>query len=619
VGVCINDGVALGGIRRIIGKKKGCCCCWIFWFYFLAVNWPPLTKTYTPLPHHNMSILPLKNKRVLRSFTLYGHILCYHEESKPELITDPSKPRARLNLAKTETIAEMHSKHKQGLPTDHLLTINIYDPVIRNKRKWEMCCTSKEQQLMWYNAIRVHDGPPVVVQSASSMMGGVRLATAGENNGGAWSPTHESTLQLHNIDSSNNLFSPLPAKKILQRVPSMEQEDVLLTKAAVKAVEVWMEKENMKKNVISRNTIVLLFVTLNGALYFVRNGSDQTFQATLFFINAFVLYVVLERTGVNTTSSKEINGKGLQAKLAKKKEIMEEIRADIKADIKTPLLEAIAIQKPRVKMMLGSTMPRSNPDSFQIQPHSYRQTDAPLFNLRVGPNYKRNKQKAPSGPALYDLYSMDFLYDSTALKNVSDKFKIPSVPGITDVSTGHAHIPPMLVINTWLPGEEPSVFAKTTDGDTYSIPMVFVLSKDTLEELKDIDNASPGVKLLSEWCRRAETEPEFRGRFKCMGQIEDIESTSIPKFIHGYNGKPALVTKSGTFTRHENYIEFTINVNYWAFLARKGLHSLMPYFQDFVFNVGFTIEARHDEEMPEVLLGGCRIMNLDPEKAAVVE
>jgi hypothetical protein len=289
--------------------------------------------------------------------------------------------------------------------------------------------------------------------------------------------------------------------------------------------------------------------------------------------------------------------------------------------IKAPtILEAIEIEKPRVKMMPGSTMPRSNPDSFQLQRHSYRQTDASFFNLRVGPNYKRNKQKAPSGPALYDLYSMDFLHDRTALKNVSsDKFRIPTtIPGITDVSTGHAHIPPMLVINTWIPRKEPSVFAKNSDGDTYSIPMVFVLSKDTLEQLRDIHSASPGVKLLSEWCRRAETEPDFRGRFKCMGQIEDIETTSIPKFIHGYNGKPALVTKSGTFTRHNNYIEFTINANHWAFLARKGLHSLMPYFQDFIFNVGFTIEARHDEEMPEVLLGGCRIMNLDPEKAVLI-
>jgi len=568
-----------------------------------------------------------ENNWVKRAFTLYNNILCYHEETHPEQITDPSKPRARLNLAKIETIAEMHSKHKQGLPTDHLLTINIYDPVIRNKRKWEMCCFSKEEQVMWYNAIRAHDGPPKGQQLS---MGRLLSSTTLEE--------HEGSLSLqHPLLSSVN-------KKMIHRSPSMEQqqEDVLLTKAAEKAVEVWMEKENsMNKKEMSTSAMVLLFVTMNVALYVVRNGSEETFHTTLFFINAFVLYVVMERTGTKATSKQTNNGKGLKAKVTKKKKRVMEETDEI-------TVAAMEIEKlHHVKVMPGSTMPRSNPvenseldlklqqcgansaealrayaaaptESIQVQPHSYVQTDATLFNLRVGPNYKRNKQKAPSAPALYDLYSMDFLYDSTPLKNVTDKFKIPSIPGITDVSTGHAHIPPMLVINTWLPGEEPSVFAKNTDGgDTYSIPMVFVLSKDTLEQLKDIDTASPGVKLLSEWCRRAETEPDFRGRFKCMGQIEDIESTSIPKFIHGYNGKPALVTKSGTFTRHENYIEFTINVNYWAFLARKGLHALMPYFHDFIFNIGFTIEARHDEEMPEVLLGGCRVMNLDPEKAAV--
>ncbi len=79
--------------------------------------------------------------------------------------------------------------------------------------------------------------------------------------------------------------------------------------------------------------------------------------------------------------------------------------------------------------------------------------------------------------------------------------------------------------------------------------------------------------------------------------------TSVPKFIQGYNGKPALVTKSGTFTRHENYIEFSINVNMWAFLAKKGLWTLEPTFPDFIFNVGFTIEARKDEEMPGEFVG----------------
>lgn len=86
----------------------------------------------------------------------------------------------------------------------------------------------------------------------------------------------------------------------------------------------------------------------------------------------------------------------------------------------------------------------------------------------------------------------------------------------------------------------------------------------------------------------------------------------------------------------------------WAFLAKKGLHTLVPTFPDFIFNIGLTIEARKDEEMPgklslslsycilmtnffltccsyfvfimfstEVLLGGCRLMNLDPDRAVV--
>ena len=79
----------------------------------------------------------------------------------------------------------------------------------------------------------------------------------------------------------------------------------------------------------------------------------------------------------------------------------------------------------------------------------------------------------------------------------------------------------------------------------------------------------------------------------------------MPKFIQGYNGKPALVTKSGTFTRRDNYIEYTINVNMWAYLAKKGLFALIPTFPDFIFNVGFTIEARNDEEMPGEIPLGC--------------
>ena len=97
---------------------------------------------------------------VLRCFALKGPSLCYHEESDIDSIANRRKPRASLDLSRVETIAEMHSKQKPGLPSQDLLTINIYDPIVHAKRKWEMCCTSKEQQLLWYRAIKAYDGKP---------------------------------------------------------------------------------------------------------------------------------------------------------------------------------------------------------------------------------------------------------------------------------------------------------------------------------------------------------------------------------------------------------------------------------------------------------------------------
>jgi len=425
----------------------------------------------------------------------------------------------------------------------------------------------------------------------------------------------------------------------------------LIAKAAARAAEIILnDKQSKQRDAFSGYIAALSIAILNVAIYLARNGSDRTYRATTFFVNAFVLYVAFRYMTPRTDSPKRGPKARAMSRMKKKKGSEGGRGGQIQQQQQQTGSTMTKEKSFANKLPLGRTIPRAPPargselerqlqnldpnsaeairaraaapaSSVDVQPHSFSNSDASTFALRVGPNYKKAKRKAPSGPALYDLVSMDFIYADAALRNTADKFRIPTIPGITDASTGHVHIPPMLIVNTWLPGEEPTMFGGSKNGaadsETYSIPLVFVLSKDTLEQLRDLDNASPGVKLLSEWCRRAENEADFRGRFKCMGMIENIESTGVPKFIQGYNGKPALVTKSGVFQRRENYIEMTINVNMWAFLAKKGLHTLIPTFPDFIFNIGFTIEARKDEEMPEVLLGGCRLVNLDPEKAVV--
>ncbi|KAL7542720.1 hypothetical protein ACHAWF_007233 [Thalassiosira exigua] len=601
----------------------------------------------------------------MRCFTLYGPILCYHDVPDLDSVADPSRPRARLNLAKAETIAEMHSKRKPGLPSEHLLTINIYDPIVHSKRKWEMCCTSREQQKVWYDAINAWNGKGEgsAVEITAQKVGDAFLTVGaavgigagpdhdGEDGGGGGggstrlSPSHKEGR--HSMSDLGKYHAEAKARPQQQRAAHVDDE--LVAKAAARAVELLREKlsEGRPKFPVA----VLSVVVLNAAIHFVRNGSEETYKATMLFANAFALYVFLKERSSEAGSRLRRGPKARAAKEGRSVAAPKPAGADERArSPRTAPADAEGVSSRRSfarTLPAGSTIPRASPardsaledalrahgpesaaavraraaastDDVEAKPHTYANTDAGTFNLRVGPNYKKNKRKAPSGPALYDLVSLDFLYADAPLKNATDKFRVPDIPGITDVSTGHAHIPPVLIVNTWLPGEEPAMFAKGGgEGETYSIPMVFALSEDTLKQLKDLDIASPGVKLLSEWCKRAEKEPDFRGRFKCMGMIEDIESTGVPKFIQGYNGKPALVTKSGTFRRYANYIEFTINVNLWAFLARKGLFTITPTFPDFVFNVGFTIEGRKDEELPEVLLGGCRLMNLDPEQAVV--
>lgn len=247
--------------------------------------------------------------------------------------------------------------------------------------------------------------------------------------------------------------------------------------------------------------------------------------------------------------------------------------------------------------------------------HSYWNGDGTIFRVRMGPNYKKTGKKEPSKQSLFDLYAMDLVRTEERIKESRDIFEVPVIPGITDKPTGHAHIPPMIIINCGMPSTEPSLFSSTDDGPSFVTVFYFVISEDTLRQLKDISTASPAVKLLGEWCRRAENEPSFRGRFKAMCILDEIEKLGLPNPIPAYNGKPVLINKSGAFFRRENYIEHSINVHLFAYLAKKALYSIQPKFPNMRLNVGFVIEGRDDDELPECMLGVGKCLYMDPAKA----
>jgi hypothetical protein len=91
-----------------------------------------------------------------------------------------------------------------------------------------------------------------------------------------------------------------------------------------------------------------------------------------------------------------------------------------------------------------------------------------------------------------------------------------------------------------------------------------------------------------------------------MALVRNIEKHNFG-LLRTYNGKPVLITDSGSVLSGTvdgtSYIELTVNVHKWAYMAKKGFVSLLPKFSFMQLEVGFTIEAQDDAEMPECMLG----------------
>ena len=257
-----------------------------------------------------------------------------------------------------------------------------------------------------------------------------------------------------------------------------------------------------------------------------------------------------------------------------------------------------------------------------------------MFNLRVGPNYKKTGKKEPSGPQLYELHSVDFFLSGKLVKDTSTIFSSGPAPPPTGTC-----VPPVLTVSVGLPRAEPSMFSTPVDGECYTVVFRFTITAETRAALAgDPSDAPPAVRLLARWFATAASDAAFRGRFKAMCVVDDIESLGFPGFINGHNGKPVLITQSGTLVRKlggetsttsasgtsssssssspdADSAELHINVFQFNIIARKALHSMRPKFSSMGLNVAFTLEGRDDEDLPEVVLGCAKLNGLQLDAA----
>jgi len=251
-----------------------------------------------------------------------------------------------------------------------------------------------------------------------------------------------------------------------------------------------------------------------------------------------------------------------------------------------------------------------NPDATNV----WRKGDDHLFKVRVGPNYKKLGKKEPSGPSLYELYAVDLIQSTRRLTDFSQKLQYPQ----PNVDTHHADVPPIIVMNGSLPMESPSVMSPASDGKTLNVLFFFIIRQATCDALADLSTAPPAVRLLKEFCSKAPTNPDMFARFKCIGMARNYDEAGMPSMFKSFNGKPCLVrncktTKggSGTLIRGSNFLEMNVNIRAWPYLAKQGLGFLFSNSKKADLDVGFVIEGKDNDELPEVLLGSARLTKLD--------
>jgi len=233
------------------------------------------------------------------------------------------------------------------------------------------------------------------------------------------------------------------------------------------------------------------------------------------------------------------------------------------------------------------------------------------FDLRVGPDYATNKKKEPAGPPLCELLGMDLVRCDTRIDNIGQYLDFPKewVDGEGNDKTGS---PRLFLVNVQIPTEGlgggiTSFFSDIDDGEGVSLVFYFRMKAEVGAA------STPASGLFQRFCQGApdsETDScaAWKGRFKVIVSIKDIELYGLPSFIANYNGKPVLIRSTGKVYRGEDYVEQDINCHAFGSVARKALGVLANKFPSMKFNIGFIIESRSDDEMPECLLG-CGSLN----------
>jgi hypothetical protein len=248
----------------------------------------------------------------------------------------------------------------------------------------------------------------------------------------------------------------------------------------------------------------------------------------------------------------------------------------------------------------GSSGSKKHIAGFSTVGKPVKCADSPASGVEVRKkNYKKNGQKSPSGPSLYEFAAIDVLKGK---KKISKVYQSVTFPWAGEVKSMHG-LPATLVVVLQLPNKGPQMFRSAGDTDPGIALVLYFKLRPTCPQ----DEAA---NLAARFFNGSAT-----GRFKTIPFVDNLSELKFPSFLSStlskFNGKPVVISKTGAFFNEKDVSEVDVDIFQFPVIARTALSTAKSSTSLGKIRIAFVLQGDADDELPERLLACVELRNLD--------